>query len=68
METKQWWESRTIWTGILTAICGILKGFDMLPAALDATMIDEIVTIGLGIATIYFRVKAEKVVVVRPQS
>lgn len=58
--TKEWWESRTIWTGVLTSLCAILKSLNWLPEGFDNSMIDEIVTIGLGIATVIFRVKAVK--------
>lgn len=64
--TKEWWESRTIWTGVLTSACAILKSLDLLPEGFDNSMIDEIVTIGLGIATIIFRVKAVKEIKVAP--
>lgn len=62
-EDKLWWQSRTIWTGILTAICAILKGFHLLPKEIDESMIGNIVTVGLGLATIYFRIRATKVIV-----
>jgi predicted amino acid-binding ACT domain protein len=60
MEQKEWWQSRTIWSGILTAVSGILAASDLIPAEIDDTVIDELVTLGLGIATVYFRAKADK--------
>ena len=61
-EQKEWWQSRTIWTGVLTAVCALLKSLGLIPEAIDTTIIDEVVTVGLGIATIYFRAKAEKTI------
>lgn len=68
METnkKEWWESRTIWTGVLTSGCAILKSLGWLPEGFDNSILDEIVTVGLGIATIIFRVKAVKEINVAP--
>ena len=58
--SKDWWQSRTIWMGILTSISGLLHAFHILPKIIDQSLISDVVTLGLGIATIIFRIKAVK--------
>lgn len=65
-EAKKWWESRTVWMGILTSLCAILKTLGLLPETFDHSILDEIVTLGLGLATIYYRIMAVKQVAVVP--
>jgi len=64
METKVWWQSKTIIGAIITVISIILQAFGYNLAADDqATLTDIMVTvfgIGGGILTIYGRVKASK--------
>jgi hypothetical protein len=61
METKSWWQSRTIWTGLLTSLWVILAACGLLPAPVTP-VIDAIVTVGLTAVTIYFRYKATKAI------
>lgn len=66
-ETKKWWQSRTIWAGLLTAVAAVVSAAasgGALPAAwaayLTAGNIDKIVTLGLWATTLVFRIVAEK--------
>jgi predicted membrane-bound dolichyl-phosphate-mannose-protein mannosyltransferase len=66
-ETKKWWQSRTIWFGLLTAISAVISSAasgGALPASwaliLTAGNVDKIVTAGLWIATLVFRILAHK--------
>jgi hypothetical protein len=65
-EEKQWWKSRTIWFGIATGISGILTGLGILPTVIDATIINEIVTGGLALATVVSRIFAKKKITTVP--
>lgn len=72
-ETKKWWQSRTIWTGLLTAIAGIISAAasgGALPASwvvyLTTGNIDKIVTIGLWCTTLLFRILAKKEIKIIP--
>lgn len=58
--SKDWWQSRTIWMGILTSLSGLLHAFHILPKVVDESLISDAVTLGLGIATVIFRIKAVK--------
>ena len=59
-DTKPWWQSRTLWTGALTAISGVVAAAGVLPPFITEIYIDKIVTIVLGAATVIFRVLADK--------
>jgi hypothetical protein len=60
IETKPWWTSRTIWVGLATSILAILSGMGLLPLGLEQTIVEELITAVLGIATVYYRSKAVK--------
>jgi hypothetical protein len=59
-EMKPWWTSRTIWVGLATSILAILSGMGLLPLGLEQTIVEELITAVLGIATVYYRSKAVK--------
>jgi hypothetical protein len=62
MELKEWYKSRTVWVGILTTVSVVLKGMGWLPDFVNNSFIDEAAGVCLGLATIYFRIKAEKLI------
>lgn len=62
IEEKEWWQSRTVWTGALAALCGILHGTGLIPEPISNTIIDEAAGIILSGLTIYFRMKASKLI------
>lgn len=59
-DTKGWWKSRTIWTGIVTSIFGVLALFGFVPPMLDGNTIVEAIMAIVGVLTIVFRSQATK--------
>ena len=65
-ETKPWWQSRTIWTGLVTSALAVLSAAGALPVWIDAPLAADIVVGLLGIATVISRAIATKEVVLIP--
>jgi len=60
---KGWWKSKTVWTGIVSAVLGILSLFGLVPPGLTAeTVLGGIMAV-VGVATIFFRGQADSAVV-----
>ena len=60
---KGWYKSRTVWTGIVTAVFGVLALFGLVPPMLDGNSIVEAIMAVVGTLTVIFRGQAtEKVV------
>jgi hypothetical protein len=67
---KNWYESKTIWGGIITAVCGLLAVCGhVIPSASQSALTDSATQIATAIATvvgsalaIYGRLKADKVI------
>lgn len=58
-EQKVWWQSRTIWTGIVGTLFAILGGFDIIPADLIAGNVVEAILGVTSVLAIVFRVQAK---------
>lgn len=59
----QWWQSRTIWTGLIGTLFAVLSGFGLVPEGLNQDMVLEAVLGVVSVAAILFRVKATKAIV-----
>lgn len=59
-EMKPWWESRTIWLALATALMAILGAAGILPVWLTQSMVEELIIAVLAVATAYYRSKAVK--------
>lgn len=59
-ETKPWWQSRTIWTGLLGGLYAILSIFKILPEGLEQGMVLEAVLGVTSVLAVLFRAKATK--------
>lgn len=59
-ETKPWWQSRTIWTGLLGGLYAILSIFKILPEGLEQEMVLEAVLGVTSVLAVLFRAKATK--------
>lgn len=59
-ETKPWWQSRTIWTGLIGGVAAVLAIFDMLPTGLDQGILVESILGLTSMAAVIFRAKATK--------
>lgn len=57
-ETKPWWQSRTIWMALATALMALLGASGALPIWVTQSMIEELIIAVLAIATAYYRSKA----------
>lgn len=64
METKKWWESKTVWGGIVAVLAGGAGLFGVSLAAEDKVyVIDALTAIASavgGLLAVYGRVKADK--------
>ena len=49
METKKWWQSKTLWMGVLVILGGVVEYIAGLPTGVSAT------TVAVGIINIIFR-------------
>jgi hypothetical protein len=59
-ETKPWYVSKTIWSGLTTSVIAILIGVGAIPERFSEGFADEAALLLLGLATVYSRVKADK--------
>ena len=70
MNEKQWWQSKTMWAGIVALVVGALgsTGLANIGGEQEAIVekIMEIVTLAVGMITIYGRIKANSVIVKKP--
>lgn len=63
METKPWWQSRTIWTGLVGGIFALLSIFGYLPEGLKSDFVVETILGITSVGAIIFRSFATKKVV-----
>lgn len=59
-ETKPWYLSRTVWSGLTTSVLAMLMAMGVVPSTVSETLADEAALVLLGIGTIYSRIKADK--------
>jgi len=59
-ETKIWWQSRTVWTGLVGALFAILHQFGMLPVDLTTEMVLNMILGIVSVLAVVFRVDATK--------
>lgn len=59
-ETKPWWQSRTIWVGLIQSLWGVFAAAGFMPVWLDAPTLVDIGIGILGAATITARALAKK--------
>jgi hypothetical protein len=63
MEDKKiWWQSRTIWAGIVGAIFSFLSLLGKVPDGLTAAMIVDAIVGTTSVLAIIFRAKADKII------
>lgn len=62
METKAWWASKTIWTGLAIAAYAVLSAAGVLPAGISDGVVEQAVVAVLGVLTIVFRKQATAVI------
>lgn len=58
----QWWQSRTVWAGLIGTLFAVLSGFGIVPEGLNQGMVLEAVLGVVSVASILFRVKATKTI------
>lgn len=59
-EEKVWWQSRTIWTGLIGAVFAMLGGLNVLPEGLSSDMVVNAVLGVTSVLAVVFRAKATK--------
>jgi hypothetical protein len=60
--SKPWWQSRTVWTGIVGGLFSIAGVFNMLPAGLTSETVVNAILGVVSVAAVVFRVKATKTI------
>ena len=63
--TKVWWQSRTIWSGIIGAVFAILSILNLLPADLTTIQVVDAIMAVTSVAAIVFRVKSTTVITIK---
>ena len=61
-EQIQWWQSRTVWAGLIGMLFAVLSGLGLVPEGLTQEMVLEAVIATVSVAAIVFRVQATKVI------
>jgi len=56
IDTKAWWQSRTIWLNIVAAIFAVLGGLKLLPEGLDQEQVVTAIMAIVSIVTVIFRI------------
>lgn len=57
-QEKVWWQSRTIWTGLIGSVFAILSGLNVLPKDLSSDMVVNAVLGITSVLAVVFRAKA----------
>lgn len=65
-DTKNWWQSRTIWLQIVAAIFALLGAFGLLPADLDQEQVVSVIMALVAGVTIVLRFKASHAIAPTP--
>lgn len=60
---KVWWQSRTIWSGVVGTAFAILSMFGWLPTELSSAQVVDAILAVTSIAAVVFRVKAKAAIV-----
>lgn len=63
--TKVWWQSRTIWSGIIGAVFATLGMLNLLPADLTTTQVVDAIMAVTSVAAIVFRFKSTTVITIK---
>lgn len=63
-EQKQWWQSRTIWLGIMGTLFSIFSGLGIIPEGLTSEMVVDAILGVVSVGAIVFRVKATKAITI----
>lgn len=61
-EEKVWWQSRTIWTGLIGSAFAILSGMKVLPEGLSSDMVVNAVLGVTSVLAVVFRAQATKAI------
>lgn len=64
-ENKIWWQSRTVWTGIVGLVFAFLASFKVIPPELTQDQVVEVILGVISVFAIIFRVAATKTVAVK---
>lgn len=70
MDTKNWWQSKTIWSALISAVAGLLAvtGHNIDPGT-QSVLVNALVNVADGVAVIasmaaaYYRTKAQTAIV-----
>lgn len=60
---KGWYKSKTVWTGIVSAVLGVLSLFGLVPPGLTGETVLAGIMAVVGVLTVFFRGKADSAVV-----
>lgn len=61
-DTKNWWQSRTIWLQVVAAIFALLGAFGALPADLDQDQVVSVIMAAVAGVTIILRLRSTKAI------
>lgn len=65
-DTKNWWQSRTIWLQIVAAVFALLGGFKVLPAGINQEQVVAFIMAIVSVVTIILRLRSSKVIAPTP--
>ncbi len=62
LDTKFWWQSRTIWLQIVAALFAILSVFHILPVGIDQEQVVGAIMGGVAIVTLILRLRSTHII------
>lgn len=67
-DTKNWWQSRTIWLQVVAAVFALLGALGVLPTGIDQEQVVSIIMAAVAVGTIVLRFRTSHVIAPTPTS
>jgi len=61
-DTKNWWESRTVWVNVVATLFAVLGTFKLLPAGIDQESVVTAIMGAVAIANVVLRLVTRQVI------
>lgn len=65
-DTKNWWQSRTIWVNLVASIFAILAAFKVLPTGLDQEQVVTVIMAVVAVVNVILRLLTKKQIAATP--
>ena len=62
IDTKNWWESRTVWVNVVATLFALLGAFKLLPASLDQNSVVTAIMGAIAIANVVLRLVTKQAI------